>query len=329
MNRRCLIFTAVVPGEEEDPANSTGAIAAALTEVLDGLGWRAEHRKFDGDLQEVLDDLRKDPPGFVFNMVESYLATDRLAFVATGIYEAARIPFAGSGTFGLMAGTDKLIAKRLLNEAGIPTPLYAEGPDWSALDETRAYIVKAIAEHASLGLDGGAVVTGRAAVEARAAQWEGKFGGKTFAEEFIDGREFNVAIIETGAGPRVLPLAEMDFTGFPEGRARIVDYAAKWNEGSDEYRNTNRSFIAEAAEPALAEALRETTLKVWRMFDLGGWARVDYRIGVDGTPYVIDINVNPDISHDAGLAMAALRDGISYPQLIDGIVKAGQRRAAR
>lgn len=329
MNRRCLIFTAVVPGEEEDPANSTGAIAAALTAVLDSLGWRAEHRKFDGDLQRVLDDLRADPPGFVFNMVESYLATDRLAFVATGIYEAAGVPFAGSGTFGLMAGTDKLIAKRLLAEAGIPTPDYAEGPDWSGLDETQTYIVKAVAEHASLGLDDGAVVRGRAAVAARAAQWEGKFGGKTFAEAFIEGREFNVAVIETETGPRVLPLAEMDFTGFPEGRARIVDYAAKWREDSAEYRNTNRSFIDEAAEPALAGALRDAALKVWRLFDLGGWARVDFRVADDGTPHVIDVNVNPDISHDAGLAMAALRAGISYPRLIDGIVKAGLRRAGR
>ncbi|MFT3810819.1 MAG: hypothetical protein QM698_12945 [Micropepsaceae bacterium] len=328
MSRRCLIFTAIVPGEEEDPANSTGAIAASLIAVLTELGWEAEHRKFDGNLQTVLDDLRTNPPGFVFNMVESFLATDRLAFVATGIYEAARIPFAGSGTFGLMAGTDKLIAKRLLTEAGIPTPHYAEGPHWKGLKEDRAYIVKAIAEHASLGLDNDAVVTGRAAVEARAAQWEGKFGGKTFAEEFITGREFNVAMIETPEGGRVLPLAEMDFTGFPEGKHRIIDYAAKWREDSDEYRHTNRRFIDEAAEPGLAAELRRISLKVWEMFDLGGWARVDFRISADGTPYVIDINVNPDISDDAGLAMAALKAGISYPELIDGIVKAGQRRAA-
>ena len=237
-------------------SDSTGAIAASLVEALAGLGWQAEHRKFDGDLQKVLDDLRADPPGFVFNLVESFLATDRLAFVATGIYEAARVPFAGSGTFGLMAGTDKLIAKRLLTEAGIPTPHYAEGPHWAGLKDDRPYIVKAIAEHASLGLDNDAVVTGRAAVEARAGQWEAKFGGKTFAEEFITGREFNVAMIETPEGGRVLPLAEMDFTGFPEGKHRIIDYAAKWREDSDEYRHTNRRFIDEAAEPQLAAELR-------------------------------------------------------------------------
>ena len=327
MTRRCLLYTAVVPGEEEDPANATGAIAASLVAVLESLGWRAEHRKFEGDLQVLLDGLRRDPPDFVFNMVESFLATDRLAFLATAIYETARVPFAGSGTFGLMAGTDKIVAKRLLAGAAIPTPGYAEAPDWSALREDRRYIVKAIAEHASLGLDEGAVVRGRAAVEARAAAYEAQHKARVFAEEYVEGREFNVAMIETAQGPRVLPLAEMDFSGFPEGKPRIIDYAAKWKEESFEYRHTNRRFIDETAEAGLASALREIALKTWRLFDLGGWARVDFRIAPSGEPLVIDVNVNPDISDDAGLAAAAARDGIAYRDLVAGIVEAGLRRA--
>jgi D-alanine-D-alanine ligase len=324
---RCLVFTAVVPGEEEDPANSTGAIAGALVETLAGLGWAAEHRKFDGDLNVLLADLRQHPPGFVFNLVESFLATDRLAFMATGIFETAGIAFAGSGSFGMMAGTDKIIAKRMLDRAGIATPSFAEGPHWRGLEETRRYIVKAVAEHASLGLDGGAVVAGRAAVEARAAAYEAQHKARVFAEEYIDGREFNVAMIEMVDGPVVLPLAEMDFTGFPEDRPRIVDYAAKWKEDSAEYRFTNRRFIDEAAEAELAAKLKRTALEVWGLFDLGGWARVDFRIDDSGAPLVIDINVNPDVSHDAGLAAAAARAGISYRQLIELIVQAGMRRA--
>jgi D-alanine-D-alanine ligase len=327
MVKRCLLYTAVVPGEEEDPANATGAIAASLVAVLSQLGWQAEHRKFDGDLKLLLDDLRQQPPDFVFNMVESFLATDRLAFMATAIYETARVPFAGSGTFGLMAGTDKIIAKRLLRDAGIATPHYAEGPDWGGLDEGRRYIVKAIAEHASLGLDEGAVVQGRKAVEARALWYDAQHKARVFAEEYIEGREFNVAMIETDDGPRVLPLAEMDFTGFPDGKPRIIDYAAKWKEDSFEFRHTNRRFIDENAEADLALRLQETALKVWRLFDLGGWARVDFRVAADGAPLVIDVNVNPDISDDAGLAAAATRAGISYPDLIAGIITAGQKRA--
>lgn len=327
MNMRCIVYTAVVPGEWEDPANATDVIGEAVASVLCELGWQAEHRKFTGDLQPILDELRADPPGFIFNIVEGFLATDRLAFMATAVYETARVPFAGSGTFGLMAGTDKIIAKRLLTEAGIPTPQHAEAPNWAALDEDRRYIVKAIAEHASLGLDAGAVVKGRAAVEARAAAYEAQHKAKVFAEEYIEGREFNVAMIETADGPRVLPLAEMDFSGFPEGKPRIIDYAAKWKEESFEYLHTNRRFIDENAEAGLAAKLTATALKVWRMFDLGGWARVDFRIDDAGEPLVIDINVNPDISHDAGLAAAAARAGISYPALLDGIVQAGLKRA--
>jgi len=327
MSKRCIVYTAVVPGEDEDPANATEVIGKAVAEVLCGLGWDASHAKFDGDLQVILDELRHDPPGFIFNIVEGFLATDRLAFMATGVYETARVPFAGSGTFGLMAGTDKLVAKRLLAGAGIPTPLYAEAPHWNGLDETRRYIVKAIAEHASLGLDGGAVVTGRAAVEARAAAYEAQHKARVFAEEYIEGREFNVAMIETADGARVLPLAEMDFSGFPDDKPRIIDYAAKWKEESFEYLHTNRRFIDEDAEAGLAARLKAVALEVWRMFDLGGWARVDFRIAADGTPLVIDINVNPDISADAGLAAAAAEAGLSYRDLIEGIVQAGLKRA--
>lgn len=326
MARRCTLYTAVVPGEEEDPENATGVIAATLCQVLEGLGWRAQHRKFDGDLRALLDDLRTDPPDFIFNMVEGFLGTDRLAFFGTGIYETAGVPYSGSGTFGLMAGTDKLICKRLLRSEGIPTPGYAEGPDWSALKEDRLYIVKAIGEHASLGLDQAAVVQGRAAVAARAADYEALHKSKVFAEEFIAGREFNVGIVELAEGPRVMPLAEMDFTGFPDHMHRIVDYSAKWREGTIQYQCSNRRFIDEKAEAELAGKLRANALKVWKLFDLCGWARVDFRIDGSGNPYVIDVNVNPDISEEAGLAAAACEGGIDYPRLIETIIAAGMRR---
>jgi D-alanine-D-alanine ligase len=326
MARRCTVYTAVVAGEEEDPENATAAIANTLCVALNGLGWIAEHRKLDGDLRLVLEDLRADPPDFVFNMVEGFLGTDRLAFIGTGIYETAGVPFAGTGTFGLMAGTDKLVCKRMLRSEGVPTPGFTEGPDWSGVDEDRLYIVKAIGEHASLGLDQGAVVQGREAIMARAAAYEAQHKSKVFAEAFITGREFNVGMVELADGPRVMPLAEMDFTGFPNDMHRIVDYSAKWREDTIQYQCSNRRFIDEAAEADLAAKLKSNALKVWKLFDLCGWARIDFRIDKDGNPFVIDVNVNPDISEEAGLAAAALQAGITYPQLLETIIAAGMRR---
>jgi D-alanine-D-alanine ligase len=255
------------------------------------------------------------------------LSTDRLAHIATGIFEAAPVPFAGSGSWGLLAAADKIVAKEELGLIGIAVPGYAEGPGWAGVEEGRRYIVKAVTEHASLGIDEGAVVTGPEGVRARAAQQDTKyFGVRLFAEEYIDGREFNIAILDTVDGPRVMPLAEMTFTGFAPGKPKIVDYNAKWKPGTPEYDGTVRVFLDEAKEPVLAARLKETALKVWHRFRLGGWARVDMRIAPGDVPYVIDINVNPEISDEGGMAAAALQAGISYPDLIDAIVQAGLRR---
>ncbi len=324
-----IVYSGVVAGEDEDPANATATQAECVMGALRANGWDCEHRKFDGNLPALADELNRIGPDFVFNLVESLLGTDRLAHIATGLYEHLGVPFAGSGSWGLLAAADKIVAKDELAAIGVASPRFVVGPDWDGAVEGRRYIVKAVAEHASLGIDDGAVVTGPAGIRARAAEQATKyFGARLFAEEYVDGREFNVAVLETADGPRVMPLAEMTFVGYPPDKPKIVDYAAKWREGSFEFEHTVRRFLDEAAEPVLAERLKAAALGVWRRFRLGGWARVDMRVGADGVPYVIDINVNPEISTEGGMYAAAAEAGLTYPQLIGEIVAAGLRRAS-
>ncbi len=71
-----------------------------------------------------------------------------------------------------------------------------------------------------------------------------------FAEQFVDGREFNISLIDTAGGVRVLPMPEIIFEDFPADAPRIVDYAAKWDAGSHAYHHTPRLFGVETAEPA-------------------------------------------------------------------------------
>jgi D-alanine-D-alanine ligase len=62
-------------------------------------------------------------------------------------------------------------------------------------------------------------------------------------EQYIDGREFNISLLETVSGNiKVLPVAEMLFHDWPEGKPKIVGYQAKWNRESFEYKNTLRQF---------------------------------------------------------------------------------------
>src|SRR5690606_1363693 len=69
-----------------------------------------------------------------------------------------------------------------------------------------------------------------------------EFGGRWFAERYIEGREINVGLLAGPEGARVLPVAEIDFGAFPATKPRIVGYAAKWDAESFEYRNTPRRF---------------------------------------------------------------------------------------
>lgn len=326
MGRLALIYSAVVSGDDDDPLLSTDAQAAEIEAALVALGWRTFRIRFDGNMPEHVRLLKKLKPDFVFNLVEAALDTDRLAYLGAALYETARIPFAGSGSFGLMAASDKIAIKPLLKGAGIPSPGFACDPLWEGLEDDRTYIVKSVSEHASAGLDSGAVVKGREAVLARWKASQAKIDARWFAEEYIDGREFNIAMLEMADGPRVMPLAEMTFVDYPPDKPRIIDSAAKWQTQSAEYKNTVRRFLDPKAEPELASQLTKAALATWDLLGLGGWVRVDMRVGADNVPYVIDVNVNPDISMDAGMAAAAEKIGLDYVDLIRTIVDAGLRR---
>ena len=147
-----------------------------------------------------------------------------------------------------------------------------------------------------------------------------RWGGRWFAEHFVEGREFNVGLIEENGGPRVLPMAEMVFEAWPQDRPRIVGYAAKWDEASHESSHTVRRFGVEAREPELARALAETAKALWHLFELAGFVRVDYRVDSMGQPQILEINPNPCIAPDGGFAVAAAQAGISYAETIERIV---------
>ena len=118
-------------------------------------------------------------------------------------------------------------------------------------------------------------------------------------------------------------MAEMTFADWPADKPRIVGYGAKWDEGSAGYRHTVRRFGVEQEEPGLAAKLKSASERVWRLFDLTGFVRVDFRVR-DGEPLILEINPNPGIAPDAGFAAAAAEAGMDYDALIEAIVKAAQ-----
>lgn len=189
--------------------------------------------------------------------------------------------------------------------------------------------MKSDSEHGSLGIDAGSIVPGtRAAAEIAARR--ARFGSTFFAETFIEGREFNVALLEASqGGARLLPIPEILFDTLPAGAPRIVDYGAKWDPGCPAYHHTPRRFGIEAREPALAAALAQQSRAVWDLFGLSGYARVDFRVDAAGAPWVLEVNTNPCLAPDAGFAAAAAEAGLPYDALVAQVLAVARNRTRK
>lgn len=294
--------------------------AAAVEAALRRLGHETSRLEFTLDLRRAADALRQAHPDVVFNLVESVEGSGRLAHLAPGLLEYLRVPFTGGSAESLLLTGDKVLAKRFMAAFGVPTPAWVTALDAESAWCYPPYIVKSVWEHASIGLGPESILHEERELKAfRAARKGG--ADEWFAERYIEGREFNLSVLGDRGTPRVLPPAEMTFRDFPPGKPRIVDYAAKWDAGSFEYANTVRSFDFPPEDRGLLETLEGIARRCWTVFGLSGYARVDFRVEEGGRPWVLEVNVNPCISPDAGFAVAAKRAGLDFDAVVDRLVR--------
>lgn len=303
------------PADEQD----TLITARVIAEALGSRGHHANLAPFVFDPEALRALIAEYRAHAVFNMVEAIFGQGELAPIVPTLLEKLTVPFTGCPSAPMALAGDKPLAKTLLRLAGLPTPDGHEAP-FDAVHDGVRYIVKSATEDASIGLDGNAVVKGREAVRARADCCRRVYGGRWFAEAYIEGREFNISVLEENGQPRVLPIPEMVFQNWSADRPRIVGYDAKWAETSPDYAGTVRTFGAEAEEPQLHRRLTELAEAAWRLFRLRGFARVDFRVDETGEPFILEVNPNPCLEPQAGLASAAKEAGIGYPDLIERIV---------
>jgi len=294
---------------------------AAVEDALKSLGHAVRRLPCTLNLEIVEESLTAERPDLVFNLVESLGGSDRLAHLAAVLLEDLDLRYTGTPAAALHLTNNKPRAKERLRAAGLPTPDCALASE-SEKTLTPPYIIKAVWEHASIGLDDHAVITSGdgSTVCEQVASRSRQLGQACFAEQFIDGREFNLSLIAAGDSPRVLPPAEIDFAAFPADKPKIVGYAAKWDERAMEYAGTPRKFEFDDADAPLLDWLRTLAIECWRLFDLAGYARVDFRVDSRGQPWILEINANPCLSPDAGFAVALERADLPFVRAIEWIV---------
>jgi D-alanine-D-alanine ligase len=279
----------------------------------------------DGDLASLRRALVELEVDCAFNLCESLVGDARLESAVPLVLELLGIPFTGSPPEALSFGLRKDRVKGRLEAAGIPTPAgrVLRAPD-DACDLPFPLIVKPVREDGSVGIWRTSVVHDPSGLSRAVEAVVTSFRQPCLVEQFVDGREFNVALLGHPT-PRVLPLSEIDFAGLPEGSPRIVSYDAKWTSGSVDDLGTMPVLHPSLPSP-LAARVRRVAAEAFRAVGVRDYGRVDVRLGSNGVPYVVDVNPNCDLSRNAGLPRAAAAVGIDYGPLVGLLVRYALRR---
>jgi D-alanine-D-alanine ligase len=305
--------------DEQDVLVQAGRVSRSLSE----LGYEPTAIAVSTDFTRLIDHLNILQPDFAFNLVESILGQGRLIHMVPSILDYLKIPYTGAQTEAIFVTSQKLLAKKFLQMRGLDTPTWISSDEPGTSPFTSGlYVIKSVWEHASVGLDEDSIVSvqNEKKLHKIMKTKRGCLGGNCFAEAFIAGREFNLSLLAGPDGPEVLPAAEIRFDDYPPGKHRVVGYRAKWDEDSFEYRHTPRTYEFSAEDAPLLRKLSELAMDCWQLFDLKGYARVDFRVDQAGKPWILEINTNPCLSPDAGFYAAAKRARLKFNDMIERII---------
>jgi D-alanine-D-alanine ligase len=281
------------------------------------------------DPGELIAGLRRERPDVVFNLFEGLADQSETEAHAGGILDWLGVPYTGSPYLTLCLARNKHLTKHLLHGAGLPTPAFQVVEELPVAECRLGWpvIVKPATQDASVGLDQGSVVTDQRRLEKRVAYLLENYGPPVLIEQFIRGREFNVGLIETPE-LQVLPISEILFTDPDPGFWPIVTYDAKWKPGTRDYDSTPPRYPA-VVTPRLRAKIETLSKQAFRLLGCRDYARVDYRVGPTGRPYILEVNPNPDFSPTAGLSGGLESAGLTHARFAADLVQIALARGAK
>lgn len=307
---------------DEDNVTTANEVSDALGQI----GFSAT--TFDVN-EKTINEIPQKKFDLVFNLSEGMGDVPKSDFLVARFLENHQIPFTGSGSETLALTNNKINTKSLLLKHNLPTPKFTflnsssdPLPSWINFP----VIVKPVGMDCSIGIDQNSVVENSSSLKKVLDEKEEKYQDLFFVEEYIDGREINVAILGNGDNLECLPPSEIIFDEkhYP-GKYKIVDYDAKWVEFSKSYQSTPPVCPAILDEKAKQE-LFAIAKKAYQLTNCHDYGRVDFRLGKDGVPYVLEVNANQGISEDTGTTRSANAAGYTYESFLQKIIDLATER---
>ncbi len=289
---------------------------------LERLGHRVEQLGLDASLAPLHTALERFAPDVVFNLLIELRDSGGFEPHVVAALEAAAVPYTGCNSEGLVLTRDKALTKKLLGWHRVPVPRFATfrrgRPRRRAAALAFPLIVKPIDEGGSYGIAQGSLVRTPEALRRRVEWVHARCRCDAIAEEYVEGRELTVGLLGNRR-PRCLPLWETFFDGLAPGAPRIATQRLKWNP-DHRRRRAVRSGPARRVSAATRAAIERLARRAWNVLRLSGFARIDFRLAADGTPYVIDVNANPDVDFREDFARSARRAGLPPAALLQRIL---------
>lgn len=316
-----LAFNAANPDDVQCGERMEPKYLELMRTTIESLGHRVHCIEMSRPGDAIVDELMNVAPDLIFNMAEGTGPTKRESYYPS-IYEMLGFAYTGGGPALLRVGMDKRLTEKIFAVRGVCVPRGA------ALTRKHRKIptslrypvfVKPNAEGSSLGISRENIADQPEAAARIVDRLLEKFDGGVEVEEFIEGREVQVALLEGQPQPLLEPVEYEVKTD----AQNIMDRRIKGHTDPERVIETHCPARLDVQERQAVLRAAANAFKVMKIRDFG---RIDLRLAPDGQAYAIEINPLPGLRQKSPVVTAAAFGGLSYAQILASIIRSAATR---
>jgi len=282
----------------------------------------------DVDHPRLISYLKQNRVDMVFNIAEGKFGKFRESEVPA-ILDHLNIPYTGSGSFSLALALNKAFTKKILKAENIPTPNFQLfSKDSEELDRELRFplIVKPNREGSGKGIDRSSVVFAKTDLYKKIQEITNIYRQEALVEEFIDGKELTVGILENGKVV-ILPVLEIDFSNCRNSGEFFYSWRMKEFQGAAALGLVPEFYCPARLDKETEARVKDVALRTHRAVGCFDISRTDIRLTADNTPYVLEINPLPGLDpKESNFPLMAYAAGMKYEDLINAILMSAMER---
>ncbi len=302
---------------EWDDEETIGAVASAIA--------KAGHQviKIEAD-EHSYEKLRKSRPDIVFNMAEGFGGASRESHIPA-MLEMLGIPYTASDPITIGNCHDKSRCKEILSYYGVPNPgFFITSLPVNGLPKVKYPVfVKPLHEGSSKGIYNSSLVHTPEELNQEISRIKQNYDQHSIIEDYLEGREFTVALIGNGENIRVFPIVEINLGELPADFPKIYSYEVKWFFDTRENKLDIFTCPAKISQK-LKNNIERICLNAYKALRIRDWARIDVRCDTNEKPYIIEVNPLPGIlpnpDDNSCFPKAAREAGMDYDTLIQTVL---------